>query len=934
MWLTLFSVGWLPGGTLAGTEAPVVLVEWNFDREAEGWVGTNHLADISVAEGALQARAVGWDPFVIGPLMEIPARPWQAIEVRLRSDVSGLAEFFWTNTTETAYGGFFPGKETGFEVIGDGAWHTYRVQPFWQAEKKIIRLRLDFPGGTVQGQFAVDFIRVIEEPPPPLARGEGAQGRFDFSGGLQGWLTTGITGLQTTAGGVAFRTEAPAALLSSPALSAEAGSYPFLTLRMAVTSGRVASVFFISDEANGRHRRDFPLKADGKFHTYNLELAADSRYRGTILALALRPSNAPQAEVQLESLSLSAEPGGPPDLEVVHFGLDRPMPRSGRPAKLLAILRNVGGERAERVHAQWETLGPNRLSPVGKGEPGREGPQDPSRTLPFGIEETFEWEVQADQPGTYEVRLKVEGANVEPLTATAFFPFTMAPQVPPSDYVPEPQPIHGDYQVGVYYFPGWSSGSNWAPLLNFRERQPLLGWYREGLPEVADWQIKWAVEHGIDFFIYDWYWNQGGRSLEHALHNGFFKARYQNLLKFCLLWANHNPPFQAKDPARKVEEAIQDLLNVTDYWIANYFHRDNYLKIEGQPVVVIFSYYRIREDLGHINVRAAFEKMRERCRQAGLAGLYLIACVGEDPNSWPILAEEGYDAVSGYNWPGLGMRPEEGSRAPFDALIPAYRQLWESIARSKSIPLIPPVSGGWDSRPWHGDGALVRYGRTPENFRRHLEDVKEFLDTHGEAVPAKMCFIEAWNEWGEGSYIEPHQEFGFGYLDAIRAVFTTAPPEHLDLIPEDVGLGPYDVPLPTYRTAWEFDTDGDGEGWGAMMQVGEVRVVGGALTVRTAGADPALSALLRAAAATHPFLAARIKASRDFSAQLFWQTTTSPISEANSVHFNVQGDGEWHEYRIHLAGNPRWRGVITGLRFDLGNEPNVEVAIDYLRLAP
>jgi len=371
-------------GMVVGAEAPV-LIEWNFGRDAEGWVENNHLAEVSVAGGVLQATAVNWDPFVVGPLMEIPARPWQAIEVRLRSEVSGLAEFFWTNTTETPYGGFSPGKETGFEVVGDGAWHTYRVRPFWQAEKKIIRLRLDFPGGETRGRFAVDFIRVIEESPPPPASGEGAEGRFDFSKGPQGWQAAeGIGGLRVTAGGLTFRTEAAGARLSSPALSVDAESHPFLTLRLAATAGQVASVFFVSDGANGRHRRDFPLKADGKLHTYNLELAADSHYRGNVLVLDLVPSNAPQAEVQLESLALNAGPGGPPDLEVVYFGLDRPMPRAGRPVKLLALLRNVGGELAAGVRARWEASGLNPF-PLAGGE-GAGGLQP----LPFGEEEALE----------------------------------------------------------------------------------------------------------------------------------------------------------------------------------------------------------------------------------------------------------------------------------------------------------------------------------------------------------------------------------------------------------------------------------------------------------------------------------------------------------------------------------------------------------------
>ncbi|MCL6630097.1 MAG: glycoside hydrolase family 99-like domain-containing protein, partial [Armatimonadetes bacterium] len=70
-----------------------------------------------------------------------------------------------------------------------------------------------------------------------------------------------------------------------------------------------------------------------------------------------------------------------------------------------------------------------------------------------------------------------------------------------------------------------------------------------------------------------------------------------------------------------------------------------------------------------------------------------------------------------------------------------------------------------------------------------------------------MVFIEAWNEFGEGDYIEPHREFGFAYLDAIRAVFTSAAPSHVDITPMDVGLGPYELEKPPTVTSWSFDND-------------------------------------------------------------------------------------------------------------------------------
>ena len=56
-----------------------------------------------------------------------------------------------------------------------------------------------------------------------------------------------------------------------------------------------------------------------------------------------------------------------------------------------------------------------------------------------------------------------------------------------------------------------------------------------------------------------------------------------------------------------------------------------------------------------------------------------------------------------------------------------------------------------------------------------------------------MLILDNWNEWGEGHYLLPYTEYGFGYLDAIRKVFTDAPAEHTDLIPEDIGMGPYET---------------------------------------------------------------------------------------------------------------------------------------------
>ncbi len=117
---------------------------------------------------------------------------------------------------------------------------------------------------------------------------------------------------------------------------------------------------------------------------------------------------------------------------------------------------------------------------------------------------------------------------------------------PSPPLIPAPRPIStAPYQVGAYYFPGWPTLDKWKVLDAFPERTPLLGYYREGDPSVMDWQIKWAVEHGISFFAFDWYWDRGRRQLEHALHDGYFRARFRSVHEVL-------PPLGEPQPARIV----------------------------------------------------------------------------------------------------------------------------------------------------------------------------------------------------------------------------------------------------------------------------------------------------------------------------------------------------------------------------------------------
>lgn len=77
--------------------------------------------------------------------------------------------------------------------------------------------------------------------------------------------------------------------------------------------------------------------------------------------------------------------------------------------------------------------------------------------------------------------------------------------------------------------------------------------------------------------------------------------------------------------------------------------------------------------------------------------------------------------------------------------------------------MFPGVFSGWDNTPRiDEDGVIVR-GSNPKLFQKHLEKIMNIA----EESDKEFIFINAWNEWSEGAYLEPDEKYGRGYLDAI-----------------------------------------------------------------------------------------------------------------------------------------------------------------------
>ncbi len=507
--------------------------------------------------------------------------------------------------------------------------------------------------------------------------------------------------------------------------------------------------------------------------------------------------------------------------------------------------------------------------------------------------------------------------------------------------VPAPKPVKADMLVGAYYFPGWNKAEKWYCIeANKNVQHPLLGYYDESSPEAADWQIKWALEHGVSFFAFDFYTADGSQMLETALDDGFLKAKYISKFKFCLNWCNH---------ADQSTMTADQLDKFGDLVIKKYLTHPSYLRIDNRPVVMLLVGHNFIRNLGIDGAKKAFDRFRQKARDAALPGVYLVFCQDAmGPNEIEGCRAIGVDAFARYNYPydGAGLTgPGKHAEFSYRHLMAQGEAMWKQWRDLTGGDYWPTVMAGWDRRPWTKDEDVIITGMTPELFAESLKKARDYVSRD------KVVMIEAWNEWGEGSVLEPSAERGLAYLDAVRRVFCPGvhAQEAVDsrAAPADFSAAPFvfDVTLPVID-AWRFDSDT--EGW-TSGNISGLRNEWGALAGTTTSNDPSLTspvtyldckrysrARIRMLASAHmprmPVGGPDVKAPTEATGQLFWSTTEHGFSEAQSVTFKLRLDGQWHEYELDLAANPNWKGLTDRLRFDPVDVAGVEFRVDKVRL--
>lgn len=356
------------------------------------------------------------------------------------------------------------------------------------------------------------------------------------------------------------------------------------------------------------------------------------------------------------------------------------------------------------------------------------------------------------------------GPIVEPITLVADAPKVVA------FYLPQFHPIPENDAWWGKGFTEWSNVSKAQPQFpgHYQPRLPAdLGYYDLRVRDVMARQVSLARNAGLHAFCFHYYWFDGKRLLEGPIEA--YLADPSLDLPFALCWANENW-------TRRWEGDEDDVLIGQNHSpeddaavfrdMARYMADPRYLRVGGRPVLVVY-----RPDLLP-DPKTTTRLWRDLARDLGLGEIILHATTAFGFSDY---AGCGFDGVIDFPPHGVEVAEITSKVRPlhdgFHGQVYDYGGVVQAKLRALATAeagFVPGVMPSWDNQARKPGGGKVFHGSEPALYHRWLSgalDHAQRTRPPGEA----LVFVNAWNEWGEGAYLEPDRWFGHAYLHATRA---------------------------------------------------------------------------------------------------------------------------------------------------------------------
>lgn len=343
-------------------------------------------------------------------------------------------------------------------------------------------------------------------------------------------------------------------------------------------------------------------------------------------------------------------------------------------------------------------------------------------------------------------------------------------------YLPQFHPFKENNEWWGKGFTEWSNVAKAIPQFegHYQPRLPSdLGYYDLRIPEVMKEQIEMAKLHGVDAFCFHYYWFAGHRLMERPIEQYLENADTLDF-PFCLCWANENWSRRwdgSENDILIAQEHSEEDNKAVFYDLLRHFKDKRYLTVNGKPFIVIY-----RPDIIP-NIQELTKQWRVLAEKEGLPGLHMVATNSFGFSDYAALGFDGLVEFPPHNVIAGGINSKlDFYNEDFQGTVYNYQDVVDfSLNRlecqaqdEESKAYYPTVMTAWDNSARKPGKGNVFHDASPSKFQNWLSGCYDWSKrTHPQG--AQFVFVNAWNEWAEGTYLEPDKKYGYAYLNAVRS---------------------------------------------------------------------------------------------------------------------------------------------------------------------
>lgn len=366
-------------------------------------------------------------------------------------------------------------------------------------------------------------------------------------------------------------------------------------------------------------------------------------------------------------------------------------------------------------------------------------------------------------------------------------------------YLPQFHPVKENDEIWGKGFTEWTNVASAKPLFrnHYQPQIPSeLGFYDLRMDEIRDEQAALADQYGIYGFCYWNYWFGGGKTILDMPLERLISTKHPNF-PFCVAWANHSWTTSTWNNVKRNKSTHvfleQQYLGRDDYKkyflkLLPAFQDERYIRVNGRLLFTIFDPASIPSE----ELKAFFDVFSEFAARYGLGEfcfvgrLETVGKIALQHNDYEDIDERiDYMISLGFNkvWTNGMRRAQIKSRGKLNFLLKRIQTnlldggaldiyKYEDIIKylyteqDKRNDVYPMIIPRWDKTPRQGRKATIYTGSTPALFEKHLNDCISIIG--GKSENDRIAFLQAWNEWGEGNYLEPDIKYGRQYLEVIK----------------------------------------------------------------------------------------------------------------------------------------------------------------------